>query len=155
MRHRPDVPFGVIGDPTRLQQVLMNLVGNALKFTERGQVVVAVREDSRTEGSTRLHVSVTDTGIGIPPDKHEAIFEAFRQADGSTTRRFGGTGLGLTISATLVRLMGGRIWVESEPGAGSTFPFHRGARRRRRPRDPGREPLARRTSRCSSSTTTR
>ena len=88
----PEVPLGVIGDPTRLQQVLTNLVANALKFTDRGHVVVAVREDSRTVGSTRLHVSVTDTGIGIPPEKHEAIFEAFRQADGSTTRRFGGTG---------------------------------------------------------------
>ncbi|HEX3646159.1 MAG TPA: response regulator, partial [Vicinamibacterales bacterium] len=118
-----DVPSGVIGDPTRLQQVLANLVANALKFTERGHIVVAVREDSRAEGSTRLHVSVTDTGIGIPPEKHDAIFEAFRQADGSTTRRFGGTGLGLTISATLVRLMGGRIWVESTPDAGSTFHF--------------------------------
>ena len=119
----PDVPAGVVGDPTRIQQVLTNLVGNALKFTERGHVFVAVREDSRTEGSTKLHFSVTDTGIGIPPEKHEAIFEAFRQADGSTTRRFGGTGLGLTISATLVRLMGGRLWVESAPGAGSTFHF--------------------------------
>jgi signal transduction histidine kinase/CheY-like chemotaxis protein len=119
----PDVPAGVVGDPTRIQQVLTNLVGNALKFTERGHVFIAVREDSRTEGSTRLHFSVTDTGIGIPAEQHEAIFEAFRQADGSTTRRFGGTGLGLTISATLVRLMGGRLWVESEPGAGSTFHF--------------------------------
>ena len=119
----PDVPAGVVGDPTRIQQVLTNLVGNALKFTERGHVFIAVREDSRAEGSTKLHFSVTDTGIGIPPEKHDAIFEAFRQADGSTTRRFGGTGLGLTISATLVRLMGGRLWVESEPGAGSTFHF--------------------------------
>ena len=119
----PDVPAGVVGDPTRIQQVLTNLVGNALKFTERGHVFIAVREDSRTEGSTKLHFSVTDTGIGIPPRQHDAIFEAFRQADGSTTRRFGGTGLGLTISATLVRLMGGRLWVESEPGAGSTFHF--------------------------------
>ncbi len=117
------MPAGVVGDPTRIQQVLTNLVGNALKFTERGHVFVAVREDSRAEGSTTLHFSVTDTGIGIPPEKHDAIFEAFRQADGSTTRRFGGTGLGLTISATLVRLMGGRLWVESEPGAGSTFHF--------------------------------
>jgi signal transduction histidine kinase/CheY-like chemotaxis protein len=119
----PDVPEGVIGDPTRLQQVLINLVGNALKFTEHGHVVIAVREESRTGRTATLHVSVTDTGIGIPADKHEAIFEAFRQADGSTTRRFGGTGLGLTISATLVRLMGGQLWVESEPGAGSTFHF--------------------------------
>jgi signal transduction histidine kinase/CheY-like chemotaxis protein len=119
----PSVPAGVLGDPTRIQQVLSNLVGNALKFTEHGHVFIEVREDSRAAGSTRLRVSVADTGIGIPADKHESIFEAFRQADGSTTRRFGGTGLGLTISATLVRLMGGRLWVESTPGIGSTFHF--------------------------------
>jgi len=119
----PQVPAAVQGDRIRLQQVVGNLVGNAIKFTERGHVLVTVREDLRAEGSTRLHVSVTDTGIGIPADKHAVVFEAFQQADGSTTRRFGGTGLGLTISATLVRLMGGRIWVESEPGAGSTFHF--------------------------------
>ncbi|MEO8258989.1 MAG: response regulator [Acidobacteriota bacterium] len=118
-----EVPDGIIGDPTRIQQILTNLVSNALKFTEHGHVLVAVRQDSSTERSTRLHFSVTDTGIGIPPEKHELIFEAFRQADGSTTRRFGGTGLGLTISATLVRLMGGRIWVESVPAGGSTFQF--------------------------------
>ena len=119
----PDVPVGVVGDPTRIQQVLTNLVANALKFTEHGHVFVNVREESHAERSTKLHFTVTDTGIGIPADKHEAIFEAFRQADGSTTRRFGGTGLGLTISATLVRMMGGRLWVESEPGTGSTFHF--------------------------------
>jgi signal transduction histidine kinase/CheY-like chemotaxis protein len=119
----PGVPAGVMGDSTRIQQVLTNLVGNALKFTEHGHVFIAVREDSRTEDRTKLHVSVADTGIGIPKEKHDVIFEAFRQADGSTTRRFGGTGLGLTISATLVRLMGGRLWVESEPGVGSTFHF--------------------------------
>ena len=119
----PDVPMGVVGDATRIQQVLGNLVGNALKFTERGHLFVAVREDGRSDRGSMLHISVTDTGIGIPPEKHAAIFEAFCQADGSTTRRFGGTGLGLTISATLVGLMGGRIWVESEPGAGSTFHF--------------------------------
>ena len=119
----PDVPASVVGDSTRIQQVLINLVGNALKFTERGHVRVAVREDSRAEGSTKLHFSVADTGIGIPPEKHENIFEPFQQADGSTTRRFGGTGLGLTISATLVRLMGGRLWVESARGQGSTFHF--------------------------------
>jgi two-component system sensor histidine kinase/response regulator len=119
----PDVPDGVVGDSARIQQVLTNLVGNALKFTQRGHVLIAIRQDSRAGGSTKLHFSVTDTGIGIPPEKHEAIFEAFRQADGSTTRRFGGTGLGLTISSTLVRLMGGRLWVESEPGVGSTFHF--------------------------------
>ena len=119
----PAVPAGVVGDPTRIQQVLSNLVGNALKFTEHGRVVVTVREESRAEGSTKLHFSVADTGIGIPAEQHAAIFEAFRQADGSTTRRFGGTGLGLTISTNLVRLMGGRLWVESVPGAGSTFHF--------------------------------
>jgi two-component system sensor histidine kinase/response regulator len=119
----PEVPDGVVGDPTRIQQVLTNLVGNALKFTERGHVLIAVRQDSSAGGSTKLRFSVTDTGIGIPREKHDAIFEPFRQADGSTTRRFGGTGLGLTISATLVRLMGGRLWVESEPDVGSTFHF--------------------------------
>jgi CheY-like chemotaxis protein len=119
----PAVPAVVIGDPTRIQQILTNLVGNALKFTERGHVVVAVRADSRAEPSAQLQVSVTDTGIGIPLEDQAAVFEAFRQGDGSTTRRFGGTGLGLTISATLAKLMGGRLWVESEPGVGSTFHF--------------------------------
>ena len=119
----PNVPAAVVGDPVRLQQILTNLVSNAIKFTERGHVMVSVHEGFRAEGSTKLHFSVTDTGIGIPADMHKVIFEAFRQADGSTTRRFGGTGLGLTISATLVRLMGGRLWVESQPGAGSTFHF--------------------------------
>jgi signal transduction histidine kinase/CheY-like chemotaxis protein len=119
----PDVPAGVVGDSTRIQQVLTNLVGNALKFTEAGHVLVSVTESARIEGTSHLHFSISDTGIGIPADKHAAIFEAFRQADGSTTRQFGGTGLGLTISSTLVALMGGRIWVESEPGVGSTFSF--------------------------------
>ena len=119
----PDVPAGVVGDSTRLQQVLANLIGNALKFTELGHVLIIVRSEARTAGRATLHFSVSDTGIGIPQEKHRTIFEAFRQADGSTTRRFGGTGLGLTISETLVRMMGGRIWVESEPGVGSTFQF--------------------------------
>jgi signal transduction histidine kinase/AmiR/NasT family two-component response regulator len=119
----PGVPVAVIGDSLRLRQVLTNLVGNALKFTERGRIVIAVGEEKRHAGSTKLHFSVSDTGIGIPADKHAHVFEAFSQADGSTTRRFGGTGLGLAISSTLVSLMGGRIWVESEPGAGSTFHF--------------------------------
>ncbi|MEP7305413.1 MAG: response regulator, partial [Acidobacteriota bacterium] len=119
----PDIPASLVGDPTRIQQVLTNLVGNAIKFTERGHVFVAVRKDGRAADGTTLHVSVTDTGIGIPAEKHQTIFEAFRQADGSTTRRFGGTGLGLTISATLVQLMGGRLWVDSELGIGSTFHF--------------------------------
>jgi signal transduction histidine kinase/DNA-binding response OmpR family regulator len=119
----PGVPSGVVGDPTRFQQVLANLVGNALKFTERGHVFVTVSEASHTDRQSTLLISVADTGIGIPPEQHQAIFEAFRQGDGSTTRRFGGTGLGLTISATLVQLMGGRVWVDSEAGKGSTFHF--------------------------------
>ena len=119
----PNVPATIKGDPVRLGQVLQNLVGNAIKFTERGHVLLEIREDARLFHRVNLHFRVTDTGIGIPSDKHLAIFEAFSQADGSTTRRFGGTGLGLTISATLVRMMGGIIWVESQPGVGSTFHF--------------------------------
>jgi two-component system, sensor histidine kinase and response regulator len=116
-----DVPDGISVDPVRLRQVLANLVGNSIKFTETGHVLVKVREESRANGTSRLHFSVTDTGIGIPADKHALIFEAFKQADGSTTRRYGGTGLGLAISSTLVRLMGGRIWLDSAVGQGSTF----------------------------------
>jgi PAS domain S-box-containing protein len=119
----PDAPPQIVGDPVRLKQIITNLVGNAIKFTDRGHVRVSVREDTRGDGCTKLRFSVSDTGIGIAADKHGAIFEAFRQADGSTTRRFGGTGLGLTISSTLVQLMGGRIWVDSAPGTGSTFHF--------------------------------
>jgi signal transduction histidine kinase/ActR/RegA family two-component response regulator len=122
----PEVPHGIIGDPIRLQQILSNLVGNALKFTAAGHVRVAVWEEVRGQGCTRLHFEVTDTGIGIPLEKHSTIFESFSQADGSTTRRFGGTGLGLTISSSLVRMMGGRIWVESVCGEGSTFHFTAG-----------------------------
>jgi signal transduction histidine kinase/CheY-like chemotaxis protein/HPt (histidine-containing phosphotransfer) domain-containing protein len=119
----PDVPEAIVGDPLRLRQVLSNLIGNAIKFTERGHVLVDVRVDARTDDCTLLHFDVTDTGIGIPAEKQSTIFEAFRQADGSTTRRFGGTGLGLTISSTLVHLMGGRIWVDSRPDTGSSFHF--------------------------------
>ena len=119
----PDVPAGVVGDPVRLKQILTNLAGNAIKFTEHGHVIVTVREEARGEGCTRLHFGVTDTGIGIPAEKQATVFEAFNQVDSSTTRKFGGTGLGLAISSTLVRLMGGRIWMESAPGAGSTFHF--------------------------------
>ena len=118
-----DVPAGVVGDPLRLRQIIMNLVGNALKFTERGHVILGVSVEERDLDHVQLHFSVADTGIGIPADKQARIFEPFRQVDGSTTRRFGGTGLGLTISTTLVGLMGGRLWVESEPGVGSAFHF--------------------------------
>jgi signal transduction histidine kinase/CheY-like chemotaxis protein len=119
----PGVPAGVVGDPVRLKQILTNLAGNAIKFTEQGHVLVSVAEDSRDGDRVMLHIRVSDTGIGIPADKQAKVFEAFSQAYGSTTRRFGGTGLGLTISSTLVQLMGGRIWLESEVGAGTTFHF--------------------------------
>jgi PAS domain S-box-containing protein len=140
-----DVPDGLVGDPGRLRQILVNLVGNAVKFTDRGEVVVSVQrtEDSsqRTEdrgqrtaenplssdccplSSCLLHFAVRDTGIGIPAEKRRLIFEPFSQADSSTTRRFGGTGLGLAISSHLVEMMGGRTWVDSEVGKGSTFHF--------------------------------
>ncbi len=119
----PDVPDGIIGDPGRLRQIIVNLVGNAIKFTERGEVVVHVKSESRSADSIQLHFVVTDTGIGIPLDRQAAIFEAFKQADGSMTRKYGGTGLGLTISTCLVELMDGHIWVESEPDKGSRFHF--------------------------------
>jgi signal transduction histidine kinase/DNA-binding response OmpR family regulator len=119
----PDVPGVTLGDPGRLRQIVMNLVGNAIKFTERGQILVEIDVASREDEAVVVHCSVTDSGIGIPKDKQQSVFEAFRQADGSTTRRYGGTGLGLAISSRLVALMGGRIWVESEPHEGSTFHF--------------------------------
>jgi CheY-like chemotaxis protein len=119
----PDTPDALVGDPGRLCQIVVNLVGNAIKFTERGEIVVDVAEEERTADEVRLHFMVRDTGFGIPPEKQRAIFEAFTQVDSSMTRRFGGTGLGLAISMQLVGLMGGRIWVESEVGKGSTFHF--------------------------------
>jgi PAS domain S-box-containing protein len=119
----PEVPDGVIGDPQRLQRIIINLVGNAVKFTERGEVVARVAVESQSRKEAVLRISVADTGIGIPPDKQKRIFEAFAQADSSTTRKYGGTGLGLAICAQLVELMGGRIWVDSEPGRGSNFHF--------------------------------
>ena len=118
-----DVPEMVVGDPVRLRQVAVNLIGNALKFTEGGEVGLSVSLESRDADNARLHFVVSDTGIGIPPEKQGLIFEAFSQADTSTTRRFGGTGLGLTISNRLVQMMGGRIWVESTPDHGSRFHF--------------------------------
>jgi signal transduction histidine kinase/DNA-binding response OmpR family regulator len=118
-----DVSNDLIGDPTRLRQVLVNLVGNALKFTDAGEIVVAVAVAESSAADVELHFTVRDTGIGIPADKLRLIFEPFSQADGSTTRRFGGTGLGLTISTRLVEMLGGRIWVESDVGTGSTFHF--------------------------------
>ena len=122
-RIAPQIPDRLIGDSGRLRQVIVNLVGNALKFTERGEVVVNVNADELTPDKVRLHVTVKDTGIGIPLDRQQKVFEAFSQADSSTTRRFGGTGLGLTISVRLIEMMNGRIWLESEVGVGTTFHF--------------------------------
>jgi two-component system sensor kinase len=118
-----DVPRRLVGDPGRLRQIVLNLIGNAVKFTHQGEIVVEAKCERRMGDKVRLRISVRDTGIGIPADKQSCIFESFRQADSSTTRQYGGTGLGLAISAQLVELMGGRIWVESEPGIGSTFHF--------------------------------
>ena len=117
------VPGTVGGDPTRVRQVLVNLISNAIKFTERGSVFVRCTATSLDAGRTLLHVDVTDTGIGIAPDKLHVIFEAFAQEDGSTTRRYGGTGLGLAICARLAEQMGGRVWAESRLGEGSLFHF--------------------------------
>src|SRR3984885_12152732 len=118
-----DVPDDLVGDPSRLGRIVVNLVGNAIKFTEHGEVVLRAKVENLEGDSLLLHFSVTDTGIGIPVDKQKKIFEAFAQADTSTTRKYGGTGLGLAICAQLAELMGGRVWVESEVGRGSTFHF--------------------------------
>ncbi len=119
----PDVPTNLIGDPDRLSQILFNLIGNAIKFTERGEVMLSIENDRRAKECGSLLFSVSDTGIGIPPDKLERIFDSFTQADSSITHKYGGTGLGLAISKQLIELMGGHIWAESEEGSGSRFYF--------------------------------
>ena len=122
-RIAPDVPATLAGDPGRLRQILLNLVGNAVKFTDTGEVGVEVTVAERSEDDVLLRCTVRDTGIGVPEDKRWEIFGAFVQADASTTRRYGGTGLGLTISSQLIEMMGGRLWLESQPGVGSQFHF--------------------------------
>ena len=122
IRLSPEVPRWVVGDATRLRQVVLNLVGNGIKFTERGEVALEVEPESGNEPN-RLHFTVTDTGLGIPADRQESILQPFVQADGTTTRRFGGTGLGLAISTHIAKAMGGRLWLESEVGRGSRFHF--------------------------------
>jgi PAS domain S-box-containing protein len=122
-RISPRVPTALVGDSRRLQQVLVNLLGNAVKFTEQGEIVVQVEVEEENDQMACLYFAVHDTGIGVPEDKQALIFEAFHQADGSASRKYGGTGLGLAIARQLVELMGGRIWVESRLGAGSTFRF--------------------------------
>jgi PAS domain S-box-containing protein len=119
----PDVPDTLLGDPGRLRQVVLNVLGNAIKFTTEGEVVLNVHVEAKGSGEATLHFEVRDTGIGIPVDKQQQIFQAFTQVDASTTRRYGGTGLGLAIALRLVELMHGRLWVESEVGRGSTFHF--------------------------------
>ena len=119
----PDMEMDLLGDPGRLRQILINLIGNAIKFTEKGEVVISVLEEARIADTLLLHFTISDTGIGIPEDKRRVIFDIFAQADSSMTRKYGGTGLGLSISQQLVELLGGRIWVESQVGQGSQFHF--------------------------------
>jgi two-component system sensor histidine kinase/response regulator len=123
-RVAPDIPLYLLGDPLRLRQILINLLGNALKFSETGEVVLTVECDHESNEPGRLHFCVADTGIGITPAQIGQLFQSFTQADSSTTRRFGGSGLGLVIVKRLVELMGGRVWIESEPGKGSKFHFN-------------------------------
>jgi two-component system sensor histidine kinase/response regulator len=134
------VPGALVGDPGRLRQIVLNLVGNAIKFTERGEVVVRVDVVTQMPDEMEIHCAVSDTGIGIPADKHNLVFDAFAQADSSMTRRYGGTGLGLAISAQLVEMLRGRLWLESEVGRGSTFHFTAWFSRQA-PAAPGPEPV--------------
>jgi two-component system, sensor histidine kinase and response regulator len=120
---QPDVPQTLLGDPGRIRQILVNLVGNSIKFTERGEIFVLVERESESAGAASLHFSIRDTGVGIPANKQAKIFDAFSQADDLTSRKYGGTGLGLTICMRLVAMMNGRIWVQSEVGRGSIFHF--------------------------------
>jgi PAS domain S-box-containing protein len=119
----PDVPEALLGDPGRIRQIVVNLVGNSIKFTEQGEIFLVVERQSVTDQTVGLHFAIKDTGVGVPADKQQKIFEAFSQADGSMARKYGGTGLGLAICTRLVEMMKGRIWVESEVGKGSTFHF--------------------------------
>src|SRR5262249_36123481 len=135
---QPDVPERLVGDPSRIRQILVNLVGNAIKFTEKAQLLVTTQTELRgaeNRNAALLKFQVKDTGVGIPAEKQQQIFEAFSQVDGSMARKYGGTGLGLTICMRLVEKMGGRIWVESEPGKGSTFRFTIGLEEQKTPSD--------------------
>jgi PAS domain S-box-containing protein len=137
---QPDIPEALLGDPGRIRQIIVNLVGNSIKFTELGEVLVSVERGVESDEKVDLHFAIKDTGVGIPADKRQKIFEAFSQADGSMSRKYGGTGLGLSICTKLVEMMNGQIWVESEVGKGSTFHFTASLRIQEKPA-PGSGPI--------------
>jgi len=142
----PEVPDRLVGDPNRLRQVVLNLVDNAIKFTERGEVIVHVSLRAQAPAEIRLQFTVTDTGIGVPPDKQQRIFKPYDQGGAAVARRYGGTGLGLAVTSRLVRMMGGQIALNSRPGLGSAFGSRRssgGRRSGRKPRPPRRRPFFR------------